>query len=63
VLADATAPDDWVVIDFETASTRGTPCQAAAIRMRHGEEVEVFMTLIFQRSDRFDPFNVALHGM
>jgi DNA polymerase III subunit epsilon len=63
MLADATAPDDWVVIDFETASTRGTPCQAAAIRMRHGEEVEVFTTLIFQPSDRFDPFNVALHGI
>jgi DNA polymerase-3 subunit epsilon len=55
--------NDWVVLDFETASTRGTPCQVAAIRMRGNEEVEVFTTLIFQPPELFDSFNVALHGL
>jgi DNA polymerase-3 subunit epsilon len=63
VLAYAAASDDWVVIDFETASTRGTPCQVAAIRMRRGEETDVFTTLIFQPPEVFDPFNIALHGI
>jgi len=63
VLASAAATDDWIVLDFETASTRGTPCQVAAIRMRSGEEADVFTTLIFQPPDLFDAFNIALHGI
>ncbi|MFL5954515.1 MAG: exonuclease domain-containing protein [Gaiellaceae bacterium] len=63
VSAPAATTGDWVVLDFETASTRGTPCQVAAIRMRGSEEVEVLTTLIFQPPDAFDAFNIALHGI
>lgn len=55
--------DDWVVIDFETASVRGTPCQVAALRMRDGVEVDGFVTYVFQPVERFDGFNVNLHGI
>ena len=55
--------DEWVVIDFETASSRGTPCQVAALRYRDGVELEVFTSLIHQPSHAFAPFNVALHGI
>ena len=54
---------EWVVIDFETASSRGTPCQVAALRYRDGVEVETFTSLIHQPADAFYPFNVALHGI
>lgn len=56
-------PSDWVVIDFETASARSTPCQVAALRVRNGDEIAVFATLIHQPPHEFDPFNVALHGI
>jgi DNA polymerase-3 subunit epsilon len=52
-----------VVVDFETASTRGTPCQLGAIRFEAGCEVDSFETLIFQPANLFDVFNVALHGI
>ncbi|WP_181813577.1 exonuclease domain-containing protein [Gaiella occulta] len=55
--------DEWVVIDFETASSRGTPCQVAALRFRDGTEVDRFTSLIYQAPDSFYPFNVALHGI
>jgi hypothetical protein len=57
------ASDGWVVIDFETASTRGTPCQAGAIRFEGRRETGSFETLIFQPERLFDPFNIALHGI
>jgi DNA polymerase-3 subunit epsilon len=53
----------WVVIDFETASSRGTPCQLGAIRFEDGRETDSFETLIFQPANLFDAFNVALHGI
>jgi DNA polymerase III subunit epsilon len=55
--------DEWVVVDFETASSRGTPCQVAALRYRDGVELEGFTSLIHQPTDAFYPFNVALHGI
>lgn len=55
--------DEWVVVDFETASTRGTPCQVAALRFRSGLEVDRFESLIHQAPDVFDGFNIALHGI
>lgn len=58
-----TKSDDWVVIDFETASVRGTPCQVAALRMRDGVEVDVLASYVFQPPERFDDFNVCLHGI
>ena len=59
----AGALDDWVAIDFETASTRGTPCQVGGVRMQAGVEASVFSTLIYQPPDEFDTFNIALHGI
>lgn len=57
------ANNDWVVVDFETASTRGTPCQVAAIRYSAGTEVDAFTSYVFQPAGRFDGFNVSLHGI
>ena len=51
------------MLDFETASVRGTPCQVGAIRYRDGREVNNFESFIFQPSERFSGFNVALHGI
>lgn len=53
----------WVVVDFETASVRGTPCQVAAVRVRDGVEDAVYLTHIFQPPERFDAFNISLHGI
>ncbi|HLG09667.1 MAG TPA: exonuclease domain-containing protein [Gaiellaceae bacterium] len=55
--------DSWVVIDFETASGRGTPCQVAALRMQDGIALDAFSTYVFQPADSFDGFNVSLHGI
>lgn len=55
--------DEWVAIDFETASVRATPCQVGAARMRDGDEVDVFSTFVYQHPDDFDSFNVHLHGI
>ena len=55
--------DEWIAIDFETASVRATPCQVGAVRYRNGVEVNAFSTLIFQEPASFYPFNVALHGI
>jgi DNA polymerase III epsilon subunit-like protein len=54
---------DWVVVDFETASTRGTPCQLGAVRYQDGQEIAAFESFIFQPPDLFNSFNVALHGI
>ena len=55
--------EEWVVVDFETASTRGTPCQLGAVKYRDGNEIDVLETMIFQPAQLFDPFNVMLHGI
>lgn len=57
------ASNTWVVVDFETASARGTPCQVAAVRVRDGVEDGVYLTYIFQPPDHFDGFNISLHGI
>jgi DNA polymerase-3 subunit epsilon len=57
------AVEAWVVVDFETASTRATPCQLGAIRFESGRPVDSFETFIFQPAHLFDDFNVALHGI
>jgi DNA polymerase III epsilon subunit-like protein len=55
--------NEWVVVDFETASSRGTPCQVAAVKYRVGMEVDAYTSLIFQPADKFDAFNICLHGI
>jgi DNA polymerase-3 subunit epsilon len=52
-----------VVIDFETASTRATPCQLAALRFRDGAEIDAMTTFIFQPPECFAGFNIGLHGI
>jgi DNA polymerase III epsilon subunit-like protein len=59
----STSSDEWIAIDFETASVRATPCQVGAVRYRDGVEIETFSTLIFQDPASFYPFNMALHGI
>lgn len=55
--------DDWVVVDFETASARGTPCQVAALRCHDGAEIDALESYVFQPPEAFAPFNIALHGI
>ena len=55
--------DEWVAIDFETASVRATPCQVGAVRVRDGAEIDVFSTFVYQHPDDFGSFNVHLHGI
>jgi DNA polymerase-3 subunit epsilon len=55
--------DDWVLVDFETASTRGTPCQVGAVRYKDGQEIAALESFIFQPEQLFHSFNVALHGI
>lgn len=55
--------DEWVAIDFETASARGRPCQVAAVRVREGDVVDEFSTFVFQEPADFDSFNVWIHGI
>jgi DNA polymerase III epsilon subunit-like protein len=54
---------DWVIVDFETASTRGTPCQVGAVRFRDGQEVDALESFIFQPPNLFSAFNIMLHGI
>lgn len=55
--------DDWVVVDFETASVRGTPCQVGALRCHDGAEQDTLESYVFQPPEAFAPFNIALHGI
>jgi DNA polymerase-3 subunit epsilon len=55
--------EEWVVIDFETASVRGTPCEVGAVKYRDGAEVDAMESLIFQPPQSFAPFNILLHGI
>ena len=54
---------DWVLVDFETASTRGTPCQLGAVWYRDGQEIAALESFIFQPKELFNTFNIALHGI
>ncbi|MEV5829157.1 exonuclease domain-containing protein [Spirillospora sp. NPDC052242] len=56
----------WVAIDFETANSfRGSPCAVGLVRVKEGEIVEEWSTLIRPPDGhgRFDPMNVAIHGI
>jgi DNA polymerase III epsilon subunit-like protein len=54
---------EWVIVDFETASVRGTPCQMGAVRYRDGQEIDALESFIFQPPELFNSFNIALHGI
>jgi DNA polymerase III epsilon subunit-like protein len=51
------------MVDFETASVRGTPCQMGAVRYRNGQEIDALESFIFQPEEQFNSFNIALHGI
>ena len=53
----------WVAIDFETASTRGTPCAVGLVEVTDGQLGEQHRWLIRPPVFEFSPFNVALHGI
>lgn len=55
--------DSWVAIDFETASTRGTPCAVGLVEVTDGQLGERHRWLIRPPVFEFSPFNVALHGI
>jgi DNA polymerase III epsilon subunit-like protein len=53
----------WVAIDFETASTRGTPCAVGLVEVTDGQLGKQHRWLIRPPVFEFSPFNVALHGI
>lgn len=56
----------WVAIDFETAnSLRGSPCSVGLAKVKEGQIVEEWSTLIRPPAghDHFDGYNVRLHGI
>jgi DNA polymerase III subunit epsilon len=55
--------DSWVAIDFETASTRGTPCAVGLVEVEAGRLGACHGWLICPPVFEFWPFNVALHGI
>jgi DNA polymerase-3 subunit epsilon len=57
------ATDSWVAIDFETASSRGTPCAVGLAEVEGGRVVAHHFKLIRPPVFEFSPFNVALHGI
>lgn len=57
---------DFTAIDFETANAyRGSPCSVGLVRVREGQIVDKRHWLIRppEGADRFDPWNVAIHGI
>lgn len=53
---------DFVAIDLETANSfRGSACEIALVRVRAGQIVDTFQTLLHQKD--FDRFNSSLHGI
>jgi DNA polymerase III epsilon subunit-like protein len=60
---DASTPDSWVAIDFETASLRGTPCSVGLIEVDRGRFLDQHTWLIRPPVFEFWGFNVALHGI
>ena len=55
--------DSWVAIDFEAASSRGTPCSVGLIEVMSGRVVNRHSWLIRPPVFEFSDFNVALHGI
>ena len=55
--------DLWVAIDFETASSRGTPCSAGLAVVESGRIIDCHSWLIRPPVFEFWGFNVALHGI
>jgi DNA polymerase III epsilon subunit-like protein len=55
--------DSWVAIDFETASSRGTPCAVGLAEVENGRVSAQHSWLIRPPVFEFWPFNVALHGI
>jgi DNA polymerase-3 subunit epsilon len=54
---------DFVAIDFETTNADcSSVCQVGAVTFRNGEAVDEFTRLVDPR-DRFDPVNIATHGI
>lgn len=57
---------DFTAVDFETANGfRGSPCSVGLVRVRDGAEVASLYRLMRPPVgfDRFDPRNVAVHGI
>lgn len=57
---------DFTAVDFETANGfRGSPCSIGLVRVRDGVEVEAYYATMRppEGFDRFDPSNVAVHGL
>lgn len=53
---------DFVAIDLETANSfRGSACEIALVRVRAGQIVDTFQTLLHQKD--FDRFNSSLNGI
>lgn len=58
--------DSWVAIDFETANgSRASACSVAVARVKSGEVVDRFATLIRPPAghDRFEYRNTQVHGI
>lgn len=55
--------DSWLAIDFETASSRGTPCSVGLVEVQSGRIVDRHSWLIRPPVFEFWGFNVALHGI
>lgn len=56
----------WVAIDFETAnSLRGSPCSVGLVKVKGGQIVEAWSSLIKPPDgyDHFDAVNVGIHGI
>ncbi len=57
---------DFTAVDFETANGfRGSPCSVGLVRVRDGVVAETYYTVMRppEGFDRFDPKNVAIHGI
>ncbi|PRZ18934.1 exonuclease domain-containing protein [Nesterenkonia sandarakina] len=57
---------NFTVVDFETANGfRGSPCAIGLVKVRDGEEVDTYYSAMRppEGFDRFDPHNVAIHGI
>lgn len=57
---------DFTAVDFETANGfRGSPCSIGLVKVRDGREAETLYTVMRppEGFDRFDPKNVAIHGI
>lgn len=59
-------PLDFTAIDFETANgSPASPCSVGLVRVRSGQVVDSFVTLIQPPSpnDWFSEFNIKVHGI